>query len=72
MGRKPDLKKIIASFEKGKDFTLTRQQYINSTGIDIPQNASYIKKSSAVAKKAMEYGYKIDVIPEKLIFTKIN
>lgn len=72
MGRRPKLETIIKRFEKGENFTLTRKEYIKNTGADIPQDQTYTKSKSAVAKKAMEYGYKIDVIPEKLIFTKIN
>ena len=38
----------------------------------IPQNALYTRKSSAVAKRAKQYGYQIIVIKEQLIFTRIK
>lgn len=70
MSKRPKLETIVLQFEKGEDFVLSRQEYITKTGADIPQNISYTKKKSAIAKKAYQYGYDIDVVPEKLIFKK--
>lgn len=70
MGR-PKLTRIEEEMKKGKDFFLTRSQYITLTGADIPQKKSYTEKNSAVAKKASEYGYSITVITEVLEFKKI-
>lgn len=70
MSKHPDLSKIEKMFLEGNNFHLSRQQYINYTGIDIPQNKSYTQTKSAIAKKAQEYGYYVEVIPEKLIFRK--
>ena len=70
MGRQPKLDSIEKKLSKGKDFVLTRQQYINATGTDIPQEKSYTERKSAIARKAREYGYVVHVIPEKLEFKK--
>ena len=67
---KPKYDRIISKFEAGENFTLTRQQYLNYTGADIPQSKSYTENKSGIAKKAQKYGYKITVVPEKLIFEK--
>ncbi len=68
--KKPDLTKIENKMESGKDFTITREQYLKLTGADIPQKKSYTEKDSAVAKRAKKMGYTITVIPEKLVFSK--
>ena len=68
---KPKLGKIEEIMEKGKNFTITRAQYINYTGADIPQDKNYTKKRSAIAKMARLYGYDIEVIPETLSFKKL-
>lgn len=68
--RKPDLTSIDKMFEKGKNFTLTRDKYIKLTGADTPQNAYYTKNNSALAKHAQKYGYEIEIIPEKIVLRK--
>ena len=70
MGKRPKLDKIVSKMEAGKDFTLSRSQYLQLTGTDIPQNRSYTEKQSAVAKCAKEHGYVVVVIPEVLEFIK--
>ena len=70
--RKPDLSKIEAKMKNGKSFSITRKQYLKMTGSDIPQDQNYTKKRSAVAKRAYENGFVIDVQPEVLFFTKIE
>ena len=69
---KPKLERIVDRFKKGKNFSLSREEYIRLTGADIPQSASYTRSSSAIAKRAKEYGYQITVIPETLVFTRID
>ena len=66
----PKLEKIIELLENGEDFSLTRMQYTDFTGIDIPQSKYYTEKKSAVSKKALDYGFEIVVIPEVLKFIK--
>ncbi|MBR1624334.1 MAG: hypothetical protein IJ676_01185 [Clostridia bacterium] len=70
MPKRPDMSRIEKLFLAGNSFYLSRQQYISYTGADIPQNKSYTQAKSAIAKKAQEYGYSIEVIPEKLVFRK--
>lgn len=66
----PKLDLIVRRLDTGEEFSITRQEYIKLTGADIPQNKNYTEKNSAVAKRARERGYWIEVIPEKLIFHK--
>lgn len=70
MPRHPKLEEIIKRMLKGNDFQLTRTQYIQSTGVDIPQVKSYTEKRSAVAKAADENGYVVEVIEEVIRFRK--
>ncbi len=64
MGKRPNLSKIEEFMIKGKDFSLNRTEYIRYTGIDLPQGKNYTEKKSALARKAMEYGYVVEVVPE--------
>ena len=70
MSKRPELNGIKKRMDKGKDFQLTRTQYIQLTGIDIPQDKSYTERRSAVAKAADEKGYTVEVIEERIIFKK--
>lgn len=70
MPRHPKLGGLIKRMLKGNDFQLTRTQYIQSTGVDIPQDKSYTEKRSAVAKAADENGYVVEVIEEVIRFRK--
>lgn len=70
MSNRPELNGIKKRMDKGKDFQLTRTQYIQLTGIDIPQDKSYTERRSAVAKAADEKGYTVEVIEERIIFKK--
>ncbi len=69
---KPNLEKIIQMMEKGSDFKLTSQQYKKKTNSDFPKYKSYAEKRSAVAKKAQEYGYRIEVVPQQIKFLKVS
>ncbi|MGO4972683.1 hypothetical protein ACTQ56_12030 [[Clostridium] aminophilum] len=68
--KKPNLIEVDKLLERGKNFELTRENYLKMTGADIPQDKNYTKKRSAVAKHARNYGFTIEVIPEKLVFHK--
>ena len=70
MARHPKLEKITEILRNGQDFQINRAQYIEYTGVDIPQDRYYTERKSSVAKRAKEYGYEIHVIPETLVFTK--
>lgn len=67
----PKLDGIIEKLKSGVNFSLNRSQYIEMTGIDIPQNKYYTEQASAIAKRAKQFGYKIVVIPEVIEFVKI-
>ncbi len=70
--KKPNLDGIKKKMNNGKDFEITRDQYIKSTGADIPQNKYYTSRNSAVAHLAEQMNYRIEGIPEKLVFKKVN
>lgn len=70
MASRPKLVEIEKMFEKGKEFTLSREMYIKLTGCDIPQDKNYTKNRSAIANRAKSYGFRIDVVPEQLVFKK--
>lgn len=68
--KKPNLLQIIDLLEKGRDFELTNQQYKKKTEADFPKDKYYAEKRSAVAKIAAEYNYRIEVIPQRILFVK--
>ena len=70
--RKPDLEKIKTKLLKGADFELTEQQYKTQTGADFPKDLYYARNNSAVAKKAREYGYVLEIQPKKIRFVKTD
>ena len=70
MGKHPKLDYFVGKFAKGEEFCVSRFDYYKITGIDTPQNSYYTKKNSAIAKRAKEYGYEIEVVPEQLRFVK--
>lgn len=70
MARHPILDGIKKRMAKGKDFQLTRTQYIQLTGVDIPQDKSYTERRSAIAKAANENGYEVEVVEEIIKFRK--
>lgn len=59
MGKHPDLGKLNNLFAQGTDFQLTDKLYEEQTGAVLPAGKSYLKKNSALAHKASEYGYEI-------------
>ncbi len=69
---KPNLEQIETRLNVGKEFYLTRQEYIKLTGADIPQNKYYTETKSAVAKRAKNYGFKVVIIPEIIKFEKLQ
>lgn len=70
MSKHPILEGIKKRMAKGKDFQLTRTKYIQLTGVDIPQDKSYTKRKSAIAKAAKENGYEVEVVEEIIKFKK--
>ncbi len=70
MAKRPNLEKIVSKMEKGKDFTLSRSQYLKLTGAEPPKDKWYTEKRSLVARCAEKFGYSLVVVPEKLVFEK--
>lgn len=70
--KNPDLSGIVEMLEKKEGFELTDIQYKRKTGAEMPKSKSYAEKRSAVSKKAKEYGYRIEVIPKRMIFHPIK
>lgn len=66
----PKLEKIIELLESGEPFSLTDSQYKRKTGLNIPKSSTYLVKSSAVAQKAKEYGYKLVLQERQISFEK--
>lgn len=66
----PKLDEIIKMLKSGKEFSLTDNQYKRKTGLNIPQNNTYVVKNSAVAKKAREYGYRLVLQERTILFEK--
>lgn len=70
MGKHPDLDTLDQLFEKGCDFQITGKEYEAMTGVPLPQGKSYIKNSSALARKAAGKGYTIVDVQEKPVIVK--
>jgi len=68
--RKPNLQQITELLARGKDFELTNQQYKKKTEADFPKDKNYAEKRSAVAREAAKYDYRIEVIPQRILFIK--
>ncbi len=69
--KKPDLSRIVKKLEKEKSFSITRDEYVKLTGADTPQDKYYFANRSALAKKAKEHGFKLEIIPEKINIIKV-
>lgn len=70
MSKKPNLKSLEILFGKGKDFELTDAQYEKETGSPLPKNKYYILHNSALARKAGEHGYSLEVVEKKVLIKK--
>lgn len=67
-----DLSSFERMLQQGENFELTEEQYEENIKKPMPQT-DYLKRKSPVAKKAKEYGYRIQVeerIHRVLIITK--
>lgn len=71
LSKRPNLDELDSLFEKGIDFTLTDVEYEAITGASLPKGINYIKKGSALARKAAEKGYVITEVQEKPIVERI-
>ena len=72
MSKKPKLENLNNLFESGKDFSLTDAQYEKKTGAMLPKNKKYILNNSALARKAKEYGYSLELIEKEVILKMEN
>lgn len=70
MAKHPKLEMLEKLFDSGKDFELTDAQYERKTGAPLPKNSHYLVTDSALARKAEEKGYKLELIEKRVIFTK--
>ena len=75
---KLDLSGLDNLFANGKDFELTDAQYEEKIGKSLPKDKSYLKNGSALARKAKENGFSIElvidepVIRRTVIFKKVG
>lgn len=72
MAAKPDFTRIEKSMQAGEDFSLTRAQYLTSTGKALPKEKYYTERKSAIAKCAKAHGYRVEVVPEIIRFVKVR
>ena len=72
MRAKPgNLEVLDKYFASGKDFELTQEELEKETGGKISQDLNYLKKKSALSKKAKKSGFSVDVIPAEVKPMKI-
>lgn len=71
LGKRPNLNALDELFEKGIDFHLTDGEYAAITGASLPEGTRYLKRDSALAKKAAKMGYIVAEVQEKPIIARI-
>lgn len=71
MGKQPNFTKLYPLFEANSDFSLMEKQYEKLTGAPMPKELRYLLKGSAVAKKAAEHGYVLQVNERTMSFKKL-
>ena len=72
MGKRPKLEALDVLFDSGRNFELTDEQYEKRTGVMLPKRTYYLVNSSALARRAKEKGYNLEVVEKSVIFTKIK
>ncbi len=70
MAKRPNLQGLESYFCKGQDFKLTDAEYEKITGAMLPKDASYLRKRSALARKALSEGYRIELVEKTVILKK--
>lgn len=73
MSKIPKIKGLDDLFASGKTFELTESQYEMKTGAPFPKDPIYLRNRSAIAKRARQNGYEIEVtevIEKKVICRK--
>lgn len=64
MARRPNLSPIESIMQKGDDFSMSGDEYERLTGVPLPKSDSYLQKDSAIAKRASDAGFQIEVAHE--------
>lgn len=72
MVSKPNLSKIASLFASNEDFSLTEEQYFNTTGASLPKSTYYLLKDSAISKLAQKFGYTIEVKSRTICLKKTS
>ena len=70
MARQPKLENLNSLFNSGESFELTEEQYEKKTGAPMPKRSYYLVTNSALARKAKENGYQLELIEKRVILTK--
>lgn len=70
MSNKVDFSKFLPLLESNEEFSITEKQYLKNIGKEMPKDTYYLKHSSALSKKAKEYGYSIEVNERTIILKK--
>lgn len=70
MAGRPDFTRIGETMRAGENFSLTREQYEESTGKPLPKDRSYTEKRSAVAKFAAENNFHIEIATQVILFVR--
>ena len=64
MRAKPgNLHNLDKYFDDGNDFEFTKEEFEKITGAIISNDLNYMKKKSALAKKAKENGFTLEIKP---------
>ena len=71
MAKHPKLENLDKLFSKGEDFALTDAQYERKTGVMLPKDKNYLLNKSALAKKAKQAGYSMEVTERRVDFKKM-
>lgn len=61
--KKGDLEVLNKYFDTEKDFKLTQEEYEKQTGGRLSNNLNYIKNRSALAEKANNRGFYLEIKP---------
>ena len=64
--------KLIPLFETQEEFSITESQYEKKIGQPLPKNEYYLKNNSALAKKAKEFGFSLEIKERTICLKKQN
>lgn len=72
MSKRPKFAEFIPLFETNSEFSITEEQYESMTGVPLPKGSYYLLNSSALYKKAAEYGFELILNERTISFKKRN